>query len=306
MAIDEINQICVVGAGTMGHQIALQCATHNYDVHLVDATKEILDSAQEKIGKVLEERVSRGEISSDSLEKALSKISYTTDLEKAAVDADFVIEAVYEYVEVKRNVFSQLDRICPSHTILATNSSSIRCSLIADATKRPEKVLNMHFLNPVWVRPLVEVMGSSSTSEESIETTVQLGQRIGLTSVTVNGEATGYVFNRLWRAVKKASLYLVDKGYASFEDVDRAFMIGIPAPFGPFMGMDTVGLDVILAIEEQWYRESGDESDKPPKILVEKVKNGELGVKTGKGFYQYPNPSFKRPGWLRRESQKTP
>jgi len=306
MAIDEIKQICVVGAGTMGHQVALQCATHNYDVHLVDATKEILDSAQEKIGKVLEERVSRGEISSDSMEKILSKISYTTDLEKAAVDADFVIEAVYEYVEVKCNVFSQLDRICPSHTILATNSSSIRCSRIADATKRPEKVLNMHFLNPVWIRPLVEVMGSSSTSEESIETTVQLGQRIGLTPVTVNGEATGYVFNRLWRAIKKASLYLVDKGYASFEDVDRAFMIGIPAPFGPFMGMDTVGLDVILAIEKQWYRESGDESDKPPKILVEKVKNWELGVKTGKGFYQYPNPSFKRPGWLRRESQKTP
>jgi 3-hydroxybutyryl-CoA dehydrogenase len=127
-----------------------------------------------------------------------------------------------------------------------------------------------------------------------------------LTPVTVNGEATGYIFNRLWRAIKKASLYIVDKGYASFEDVDRAFMIGIPAPFGPFMGMDTIGLDVILAIEEQWYRESGDESDKPPKILVEKVKKGELGVKTGKGFYQYPNPSFKRPGWLKRESQKTP
>lgn len=301
MAIDEIKRICAVGAGTMGHQIALQCATHNYDVHLVDVNKEVLGNAREKIREILEERVNRGEISSDSMEKVLSKISYTTDLEKAAGDADFVIEAVYEDVEVKRNVFNQLDRICPSHTILATNSSSIRCSLIADATKRPEKVLNMHFLNPVWVRPLVEVMGSSSTSEESIETTVQLGQRIGLTPVTVNGEVTGYIFNRLWRAIKKTSLHLVDKGYASFEDVDRAFMIGIPAPFGPFMGMDTVGLDVILAIEEQWYRESGDESDKPPKILVEKVKKGELGVKTGKGFYQYPNPSFKRPGWLKRE-----
>ena len=306
MAIDEIKRICVVGAGTMGHQIALQCATHNYDVDLVETSEEILGNAWEKIRKVLEERVNRGEISSDSMEKALSKISYTTDLEKAAVDADFVIEAVYEDVEVKRQVFSQLDRICSPHTVLATNSSSIRCSLIVDSTKRPEKVLNMHFLNPVWVRPLVEVMGSSSTSDESIETTVQLGQRIGLTPVTVNGEATGYIFNRLWRAIKKASLYIVDKGYASFEDVDRAFMIGIPAPFGPFMGMDTIGLDVILAIEEQWYRESGDEGDKPPKILVEKVKKGELGVKTGKGFYQYPNPSFKRPGWLKRESQKTP
>jgi len=306
MAIDGIKKICVVGAGTMGHQIALQCATHNYNVHLVDTSKEVLGNAREKIGKVLEGRVNCGEISSDSMEKTLSKIRYTADLEKAAGDADFVIEAVYEDIEVKRQVFSQLDRICPSHTIFSTNSSSIRCSAIVDATKRPEKVLNMHFLIGVWVRPLVEVMGSSSTSDETIKTTVQLGQRIGLTPVTVNGEVTGYIFNRLWRAIKKTALHIADKGYASFEDVDRAFMIGIPAPFGPFMGMDTIGLDVILAIEEQWYRESGDESDKPPKILVEKVKKGELGVKTGKGFYQYPNPSFERPGWLKREPQKTP
>jgi len=287
MVIDEIKKICVMGAGTMGHQIALQCAVHNYGVRLVDISKEVLVKAQEKIRKVLEERVSRGEISSDSMQKALSRVSYATDLEKAAGDADFLIEAIYEDVAVKRQVFSQLDRICPSRTILATNSSSIRCSALADATRRPEKVLNMHFLNPVWVRPLVEVMGSTSTSEESIKTTVELGKRIGLTPVVVNGEVTGYIFNRLWRAIKKAALYIADKGYASFEDVDRAFMIGIPAPFGPFMGMDAVGLDVILAIEEQWYKESGDESDKPPKILVEKVRKGELGVKTGKGFYQY-------------------
>jgi len=304
MGIDKIKKICVVGAGTMGHQIALQCAVHNYDVRLVDTSKEALAKAQEKIRKVLEEGAGRGELSSDSMQKALSRISYATNLEKAARDADFVIEAVSEDVEIKRQVFSQLDCICPSHTILATNSSSIRCSLLADATKRPEKVVNMHFLNPVWVRPLVEVMGSPDTSEESIKTTVELGKRIGLTPVVVNGEVTGYIYNRLWRAIKKAALYIVDKGYASVEDVDRAFMIGIPAPFGPFMAMDAIGLDVILAIEEQWYKESGDESDKPPKILVEKVKKGKLGVKTGKGFYQYPNPSFERPGWLKGEPER--
>jgi len=287
MGIDKIKKICVVGAGTMGHQIALQCAVHNYDMHLTDISKEALAKAREKIRKLLEERVSSREISSDSMQKALSRISYATDLEKAARDADFVIEAVSEDVGIKRKVFSQLDRVCPSHAILATNSSSIRCSLLADATKRPEKVVNMHFLHPIWVRPLVEVMGSSGTSEESIETTVELGKRMGLTPVVVNGEVTGYIFNRLWRAIKKEALHLVDKGYASVEDVDRAFMIGIPAPGGPFMGMDAVGLDVILAIEEQWYKESRDERDKPPKILVEKVKKGELGVKTGKGFYQY-------------------
>ena len=287
MAIDEIKKVCVVGAGTMGHQIALQCAVHEYEVHLVDISKEALVKSREKITAVLEGRTSRGKISSDSMQKSLSRISYASDLGKAAAEADFVIEAVSEDAKVKRQVFSQLDRVCPPRTILATNSSSIKCSALADATNRREKVLNMHFLNPVWVRPLVEVMGSINTSKESIQTTVQLGQRIGLTPVLVNGEVTGYIFNRLWRAIKKASLHLVDKGYASFEDVDRAFMIGVPAPAGPFMGMDMVGLDVVLAIEEQWYKESGDESDKPPKILVEKVRRGELGVKTGKGFYEY-------------------
>ncbi len=283
----------------MGHQIALRCATHGYTVHLADISKEALARAQEKIRAVLEERASRGEIASNLVEESLSKISYTTDFEKAAAEADFVIEAVPESVKLKRQVFSQLDRVCPPHTILATNSSSIKCSAVADATKRPEKVLNTHFLNPVWVRPIIEVMGSINTSKETIQTAVQLGQRIGLTPLIVKREVTGFIFNRLWRAIKKASLYIVDKGYASFEDVDRAFMIGIPAQDGPFMLMDMVGLDVILAIEEQWYKESGDESDRPPKILVEKVKKGELGVKTGKGFYQYPNPSFKKPGWLK-------
>jgi len=304
MKIDKIKKICVVGAGTMGHQIALQCAVHNYDVHLVDISEEALAKGQEKIRKVLEGRAGRGEISSDFMQKALSRISYATNLEKAARDADFVIEAIPEDVEIKRQVFSQLDRICPPHAILATNSSSIRCSLLVDATKRPEKVVNMHFLHPVWDRPLVEVMGSTGTSEESIKTTVELGKSIGLTPVVVNGEVTGYIFNRLWRAIKKAALYTVDKGYASVEDVDRAFMIGIPAPFGPFMAMDAIGLDVILAIEEQWYKESGDESDKPPKILVEKVRKGELGVKTGKGFYHYPNPSFEGLGWLKGEPER--
>jgi len=283
----------------MGPQIALRCATHGYVVHLVDISKEALAKAQETIRAVLEEKTSRGEITPNLMQESLSRISYTTDLATAAAEADFVIEAVLESVKLKRQVFSQLDRVCPPHTILATNSSSIKCSALADATKRPEKVLNTHFLNPVWVRPVVEVMGSSKTSKETIQTAAQLGKTIGLTPITVNGEVTGFVFNRLWRAIKKASLYIVDKGYASFEDVDRAFMIGMPTQDGPFMLMDMVGLDVILAIEEQWYKESGDESDRPPKVLVDKVKTGELGVKTGKGFYQYPNPSFKKPGWLK-------
>ncbi|UCH03019.1 MAG: 3-hydroxyacyl-CoA dehydrogenase family protein [Candidatus Bathyarchaeota archaeon] len=302
MTIEQIQRILVIGAGTMGHQITLQCALHDFEVQLVDVSKKVLARAKDKILTVLEERITRGEITTVVRARVLSKTCYTTNLEKAAAKADFVIEAVPESVALKRHVFSQLDRFCPSHTILATNSSSLKCSFLATVTKRPEKVVNMHFLNPVWVRPLVEVMGSIQTTRETIQTTVQLGKRIGLTPVIVNGEVTGFIFNRLWRAVKKASLHIADKGYASFEDVDRAFMIGMPTQDGPFMLMDMIGLDVILAIEEQWYKESGNESDKPPKILLEKVRKGELGVRTGKGFYNYPNPSFKKPGWLKSSS----
>jgi len=299
MQVDEIEEICVVGAGTMGHQIALQCAVHRFHVHLVDISKAALDEAREKIGEVQDSRVRGGEISPDLMRESLQRITYSTGLEEAARDADFVIEAVYEDVEVKRRVFIQLAAVCPPRTIFASNTSSIRPSLLADATGRPEKVLAVNFSNPVWERPCVEVMGSIDTSEETIKISMRLVQSLGLTPILVNREITGYAFNRIWRAVKREALHLVDGGYASFEDIDRAFMINLAAPAGPFMIMDVIGLDVVLAIEEQYHRESGDERDRPPDILVEKVRRGDLGVKTGRGFYQYPEPTFKRPGWLR-------
>ena len=303
MPVAEINKICVVGAGTMGHQIALQCATYHYDVHLFDISKKALDKAKENILKVMEGRVNRGEISTDLMQTILSMITYDDDLEKAAKDADFVIEAVFEDVQVKREVFSRLDRICPSYTILASNTSSIKPSAFADATERLEKVLAMNFSNPVWEHPMVEIMGSGKTSKETIKAAKKLVQSMGLRPIIVSGEITGYAFNRVWRAVKKEALYIADKGYASFEDLDRAFIIALGAQIGPFMLMDMVGLDVVKAIEEQYYRESGDESDKPPRILEEKVRRGELGLKTGKGFYTYPNPSYKRPNWLKGKSE---
>jgi 3-hydroxybutyryl-CoA dehydrogenase len=297
--VGEIKKICVLGAGTMGHQIALQCALYDYEVHLVDISKKALEKAVEKIRNILEDRVNCREMSSDSMSKTLSRITCTTDLEKAAKDADFAIEAIYENVEMKQHIFSQLDDICPPHTILASNTSSIKSSILANATKRPEKVLAVNFENSVWEYPMVEIMGAVKTSEETIKATKQLVKSIGLTPILVKKEIQGYAFNRIWRAIKKEALHLVDEGYVSFEDVDRAFMIGMGISVGPFMMMDTIGLDVVLAIEEQYYRESGDESDKPPKILIKKVKKGELGIKTGKGFYKYPNPNFESPNWLK-------
>jgi len=301
LKLHEIGRICVVGSGTMGHQIALQFAAHGYDVSITDISKDALDRARERIMEVLRHRVEDGKISPESMRESRQRIAYFTGIEEAAANADFVVEAVYEDVEVKRRVFGQLDAVCAPRTILASNTSSIRPSLLADATGRPEKVLAVNFSNPVWEHPCVEVMGSADTSEETIETTAQLLRRVGLTSILVEKEITGYAFNRVWRAIKREALHLVDGGYASFEDIDRAFMFNLGTPSGPFMIMDIIGLDVVLAIEERYYRESGDERDRPPGILREKVEKGDLGVKTGRGFYQYPDPVFKRPCWLRGE-----
>lgn len=301
MVVEGIKTICVVGAGTMGHQIALQCAVHNYEVHLVDSSEDILVRSEGKIGYALQSRVNSGEIPQGCMQQILSRLTYSIDIGKAAEDADFVIEAVYENVDAKRQIFTRLDRVCPAHTILASNTSSIRPSILADATNRPEKVLAMNFENPVWEYPLVEVMGAARTTEETFRAARELVRSIGLVAIPVKKEIQGYALNRIWRAVKREALHLADGDYASFEDIDRAFMIAFGLGAGPFMIMDRIGLDVILAIEEQYYKETCDESDRPPRVLVEKVKKGDLGIKTGRGFYAYPNPSFERPGWLKED-----
>jgi 3-hydroxybutyryl-CoA dehydrogenase len=293
------ERILIVGAGTMGHQIALQCAINNKVVYLVDAYQEPLTRAQKNIETILKGMLNRKEINFDSFERAQTRIFYDTSFENTASEIDFVIEAVYENLNIKRKVFINLDQLCPPHTVLASNTSSLKPSLIAEVTGRREKVLCMNFENPVWEYPMVELMGSKDTSIESMEKARKLVKSIGLVPLVVKKEITGFVMNRIWRAIKKEALFLADNGYASFEDIDRAFMIQQGSSSGPFMIMDRVGLDVIKDIEEVYYQESRDESDKPPKILVEKVELGNLGVKTGLGFYCYPNPSYQKPGWLK-------
>lgn len=297
--IDDIKTICVVGAGTMGPRIALQCAIHGFMVNLVDIIAEKLKKAKKWQQDNINKRVIKEVLSEESVTKTMSRIIYFTDLNEAARNADYVIEAVTENLGIKRKVFAQLDKVCPNHTILATNSSSIKSSLIADATKRPDRVLNTHFGLVVEDGGLYEVMGSSWTSYETIQIAMALGHAIGLVPILVRKEAIGFVYNRIWRAIKKAALDIVERGITTVEDVDRAWMAARPGGEGPFIRMDKIGLDVILAIEEQWYNESGDPCDKPPKFLIDKVKKGELGVKSGRGFYTYPNPAYENSGWLK-------
>lgn len=301
MKTESFDTICIVGAGFMGTQIGLQCATHGYTVWFVDSLEESSQRAAQRHSQELEKWLEKGEITLGEKEVILSRMHFTTELQTGVSNAGLAIESVPEHIEVKRAVFAKLDEVCPNRTILATNSSSLRISAIESATHRPDKVLNMHFYPPVWQRTLLELMRGTATSNETIEIAVRFAHTIGLTPLLVRKESTGFIFNRVWRAIKKECLHLVDEGVASHEDVDRAWMIANSQPAGPFGMMDMVGLDVVRDIEMAYYHESGDESDAPPRILLDKIEKGELGVKTGKGFYTYPNPSYQNPSWLKGE-----
>ena len=299
MSTRPFKTIAVVGAGTMGAQIALQCAVHHFPVCLYSRSAATLERAAQGQAQELEQRLAKQLITAEEKASILGHIQRTTQLQEAVVGADLVIENAPEQLEIKRALFAQFDRLCPPHAVLATNSSSFRISALEDATGRPGQVLNMHFYLPVWQRPMVELMRGTSTTAGTMDRARRFVRALGLTPLSVRRESTGFVFNRVWRAIKKECLHLVDDGVASFEDVDRAWMIATGTPAGPFGLMDMVGLDVVRDIEMVYYRESGDASDAPPQLLLDKIARGELGVKTGKGFYRYPNPAFQTAGWLK-------
>jgi 3-hydroxybutyryl-CoA dehydrogenase len=298
-ATRSIQRVCVFGAGFMGYQIALQCAIHDVEVCMVDVSATALHQALGEQRNELDKPAYE-----DKRREVCSRIHTATCMEEAGPDFDLVIESVPERLALKREVFAELDKVCPPHTILATNSSSLRISAIEDATNRPGQVLNMHFFMPVWERPIVELMGGAATTDETVRRMFEFSESVGLLPLVVRKESTGFIFNRVWRAIKKECLKVVDEGVASVEDVDRAWMVVMGQEAGPFGVMDRVGLDVVHDIEMNYYLESGSEDDAPPKVLVNKVARNELGVKTGCGFYDYPDPAYEEPGFLRCKPQK--
>jgi 3-hydroxybutyryl-CoA dehydrogenase len=297
--MEPIRTVCLCGAGFMGWQIGLQCASHGCEVRLYDVSGEALAKASSAIRGELETWVEGGEIPPERSDRISSQIKYFEDMGEAVSGVDLVIEAAPERLELKREIFRRLDQVCDEGTILSTNSSSIRISKIEDATGRPDRVLNTHFYNIPWRRSVVELMRGSGTSDETLERVRAFMASIGLTPLVVLRESTGFIFNRVWRAIKRECLHLVDEGVASFEDVDRAWMTIYRAEIGPFGMMDRVGLDVVRDIEMIYYQESGEKRDAPPRLLLEKIEREELGLKTGRGFYTYPNPRFLGPDWLR-------
>ena len=295
----RIQRVAVVGAGTMGRQIALQCARHGFPVALYDVKQDVLADAQDWQRKLVACWIDSGDTAVSDEAGIFARIQYKTDLPSALAGVDLAIEAVPERIELKRKVFAQMDRLLPADAIIATNSSSIRVSTLEDATERPELVANLHFYLPVWDSPMVEIGGGSCTRPEVLDALTAFARAISILPLRVRRESTGFVFNRVWRAVKNEAMRVADSGVASIEDIDRAWMIKFGrSELPPFAQMDRIGLDVIRDIELRYAAESGDPGDLPKPILTERVERGDLGVKTGRGFYQYPEPAWARADFL--------
>jgi 3-hydroxybutyryl-CoA dehydrogenase len=292
-SIENIDSILVVGAGAMGSQIAMVCALAGYKVTVQDVDEGVMEGAQEQLTNRMARSVEKGRTDQDEVDAAFGRMSFTPDLRGAAADADYVIEAAVEKLDVKREIFSNLDEEAPEHAILATNSSTIVSSRVADATKRPDRVCNMHFFNPALVMECVEVVRNPETSDATVETAVELTRRIGKSPVVLEKEISGFVANRILGALMDEAVDLYENGVSSFEDIDTACKTALGHPMGPFELMDFTGIDVNYHVRMDRYEETGDEDMKPKKSVAEKYEKGELGRKTGKGWYEYDKQGQK-------------
>jgi 3-hydroxybutyryl-CoA dehydrogenase len=294
----KIQNVAVVGTGMLGTQIAIQVANHHYKVTAYDPDTAAFARILGRLKIRMQNSSRKPTIPWPQMQKAAKLVKHCASLRGAVAGADLVIEAVPEDLALKRKVWKQLDRLAPQKAILATNSSSIPVSRIETATGRPEKCLNIHFYALDQGRNIVDVMGGTRTSSRILKTGREWVQSIGCIPLTVKKEILGFCFNRIWRAIKREALYMWAGGYVDFRDIDRGWMIWSGMSPGPFGLMDAVGLDVVYDIEMVYYRESRYSKDRPPQALKAMIKRGNLGVKTGKGFYTYPDPEFRCPGFL--------
>ncbi|MDD4776549.1 MAG: 3-hydroxyacyl-CoA dehydrogenase NAD-binding domain-containing protein [Syntrophomonas sp.] len=280
-----MNKIAVMGAGTMGQGIAWALAAAGKEVILFDIYPEYCDRAITAIGKSLAKQEERGKVAAGTAEAITAKIEPSGEFEKLA-EADFIIECVFEKMEIKKDVYTRLDAILKPDIIIATNTSSLSITEIAAITKRSAKVIGMHFFNPANVMKLVEVIPAAQTSQETIDIVMELSKAIGKTPVLVK-EGPGFVVNRILVPSINEVAFILNEGLASAEDIDTAMKLGAGWPMGPLTLSDLVGADIALAVLETLHGETGDPKYRPAAPLKQLVRAGWLGMKTGKGFYDY-------------------
>ncbi|MEA4932026.1 MAG: 3-hydroxyacyl-CoA dehydrogenase family protein [Lawsonibacter sp.] len=293
MKIEDIKTIVVVGAGAMGQQIAMNSVLNgraqNYKVILCDSFPAALEKAEKWSSEYLAGRVAKGRITQTECSQTAANLSFSQDVEGSAAQADLVVEAIIEDLEVKRDLFRRISKVCKPDAVLSTNSSNIVSSKLADVTVHPERLMNIHYFNPALVMQLVEIVRGPHTGEEAIQAACGFAVNTGKKPIIIQKEIAGFVANRINAAVTREACLLLEKGIASVEDIDTACEKGLGYPMGPFRLMDLTGIDVNYYVRRDRYAESGDENDKPSPLVIAKYKKGEFGRKTGKGWYDYPN-----------------
>jgi len=280
-----IERVCVIGMGTMGSQIGIVSARAGFQTFMVDTSKNLIEKGLASIRSFLKDREKKGKMEREATEKVLSLIQTGIDLGEASADADMVIEAVYEDIETKKEVFRSMDKAGPKESILASNTSTLWISEIAAATKRPEKCIGTHFLIPAALTPLVEVVRGSETSDETHNRVIGFLHKCGKETVTVT-DSPGFVINRLYLPLVNEAFFALESGLARAEEIDKSCTKGLGFPLGPLAAADAFGLDILLACMKTFHSELGDKY-LPAPLLVKLVKAGRLGRKTGRGVYDY-------------------
>ena len=281
-----MENIAVIGAGTMGNGIAHVFAQNGYKVNLIDISAEALDKAFKTIEKNLDRMLSKEKITTETKEKTLSNLHKITNLKEGVSDADLVVEAATENMDIKLSIFKEMDQFAPANCILSTNTSSISITKIAAVTKRADKVIGMHFMNPVPVMKLVEVIKGYSTSNETLQTIMELSKIIGKVPVEVN-DFPGFVANKILMPMINEAIITLHEGVAGVEEIDTVMKLGMAHPMGPLQLADFIGLDVCLAILKVLQDGFGNPKYAPCPLLVNMVTAGKLGVKSGEGFYNW-------------------
>ena len=286
MKIETIKKVCVTGGGLMGRQIAMNIAIHGYDVVLTDTSPEVCRAVWAWAEEYLAGRIAKGKMTKDEAEQSQSRFQVTERLEDAVKGAHLIIEAIIEVRDIKTAFFRALNGIAAKDAIIASNSSTMPSSLFRDCVDNPERLANLHYFNPALVMKLVEVVQGEHTSDETAQTLMEFARKTGKTPILLTKECEGFVVNRALGALKKECLRIVEEGICTPQEVDMGLELGLNHPMGIFRLNDLTGIDLYFNIMEQWYKESG---EKPAGYDVYKamVERGELGRKTGKGFYEY-------------------